>query len=131
MISAIQKLLELLIVKDQQNSPTVTVGLGWLWPGYLDPDACWGEVEVIEAGVCSIVFLHLVNKLSKETESDQRSDILRAEVSEIGIFLVERRFHFQRQTSHDVLDLLLSEGYIVRVFEVKGRRAKSWLISLP
>ena len=95
------------------------VGLGWLWPGYLDPDACWGEVEVIEAGVCSIVFLHLVNKLSKETESDQRSDILRAEVSEIGIFLVERRFHFQRQTSHDVLDLLLSEGYIVRVFEAE------------
>ena len=26
MISAIQKILELLIVKDQQNSPTVTIG---------------------------------------------------------------------------------------------------------
>ena len=56
-----------------------------------------------------MVLLHLVNELSKEAEHDRRSDICWAEVSEISIFLVERRFHFQGQASHDVLDQWLSE----------------------
>ena len=66
-----------------------------------------------------MVLLHLVNELSKEAEHDRRSDICWAEVSEISIFLVERRFHFQGQASHDVLDQLLSEGYTVEVFLVE------------
>ena len=76
-------------------------------------------MEVVEAGVCSIVSLHLVNELSKEIESDWRSNICWAEVSEIGVFLVEGRFYFQWQASHDVLDQLLSEGDVVKVVQVE------------
>ncbi len=67
----------------------------WLGPGCLDSNAGRRKIEVIEAGVCSVVFLHLVDELSQELEGDWGLDVFRVEVSEICILLVERRFHFK------------------------------------
>ena len=43
-------------------------GLGWLWSGRLDPDACWGEVKVIEVGVVLVVPFQFDDELGQEGE---------------------------------------------------------------
>jgi len=65
------------------------VGFGWLGSGCLHFHAGWRKVEVVEAGVCSIVLLYLVYELSQELEGDRRFDIFRAEISEVCILFVE------------------------------------------